>query len=32
VTDKELSAINLSREAFHGDWNYSIQPVASVNV
>jgi DNA-binding transcriptional ArsR family regulator len=32
VTDKELSAINLLREAFHGDWNYSIRPVASVNV
>ena len=32
VTDKELSAINLSREAFRGDWNYSIRPAVSVNV
>jgi transposase len=32
VTTKELSAINLSREAFRGDWNYSIRPVASINV
>jgi len=28
VTAKELSAINLSREAFRGDWNYSIRPVS----
>jgi hypothetical protein len=32
VTDKELFAINLSRDTFHGDWNYSIRPVPSVNV
>jgi len=32
VTAKELAAINLSREAFHGDWNYSIRPVVSINV
>lgn len=32
VTAKELSAINLSREAFRGDWNYSIRPAVSINV
>jgi hypothetical protein len=32
VTARELSAINLSRDAFHGDWNYSIQPNVSINV
>ena len=32
VTDKELSAINLSRDTFHGEWNYSIKPIASNDV
>ncbi len=32
VTNKELSAINLSRDVFHGDWNYSIRPTVSINV
>jgi len=32
MTDQELSAINLSREAFHGEWNYSIRPDVSTNV
>jgi hypothetical protein len=32
VTAKELSAIDLSRDAFHGDWNYSIRPTVSINV
>ncbi|WP_211531299.1 ISAzo13-like element transposase-related protein [Methanocalculus chunghsingensis] len=26
VSDDEISNINLSRDAFHGDWNYSISP------
>ncbi|MBA3370271.1 MAG: ISAzo13 family transposase [Solirubrobacterales bacterium] len=26
VTDAELAAVNLTREAFHGEWNYSIKP------
>ena len=26
VTDEELAAINISREEFHGDWNYKISP------
>ena len=26
VTDTELAAVNLHREAFHPEWNYSIKP------
>jgi transposase len=26
VTDDELAALNLVRDAFHGDWNYTIKP------
>ena len=26
VSDKELATVNLHREDFHGDWNYSIHP------
>ncbi len=26
VSDKELATVNLRRDAFHGDWNYSIHP------
>ena len=26
VTDAELAAVNLTRNAFHGEWNYSINP------
>jgi hypothetical protein len=26
VSDKELKTINLQRDAFHGDWNYTIKP------
>jgi hypothetical protein len=26
VSDKEWAKINLFRDAFHGDWNYTIQP------
>jgi len=26
VSNDELSAINLRRHAFHGDWNYTISP------
>ena len=28
VSDEELAALNLSREAFHGEWNYTIKPQA----
>jgi hypothetical protein len=26
VSDEELDAVKITREAFHGEWNYSIQP------
>ena len=26
VTDDELAALNLNRESFHGEWNYTIKP------
>jgi hypothetical protein len=26
VTDKELAGLNISTDAFHGDWNYIISP------
>ncbi|NOQ22587.1 MAG: hypothetical protein GQ565_10420, partial [Candidatus Aegiribacteria sp.] len=26
VSDKEMKAINLKRDEFHGEWNYSISP------
>lgn len=26
VSDEEMNAINIERDAFHGDWNYSISP------
>jgi hypothetical protein len=26
VTDAELAAVNLKRDEFHGDWNYSVVP------
>jgi transposase len=29
VTDEELAALSLVRDAFHGDWNYTILPQSS---
>jgi hypothetical protein len=26
VLDDELATVNLRRDAFHGDWNYSLLP------
>ena len=26
VSDEEMAALNLSRDEFHGDWNYTISP------
>ncbi|MEA2234204.1 MAG: hypothetical protein QOD83_4020, partial [Solirubrobacteraceae bacterium] len=26
VTDQELAAVNLHRDDFHGEWNYTIKP------
>jgi hypothetical protein len=30
-SDAELAAINISRDEFHGDWNYTIHPQRSDN-
>ena len=30
VTDREMDAINILRHSFHGDWNCTISPKASV--
>jgi hypothetical protein len=29
VNDEELAALHLLRDAFHGEWNYTILPRAS---
>ena len=29
VTDEEMAALNLFRDAFHGEWNYTIKPQES---
>jgi len=26
VTDEELAALNIVRDSFHGEWNYTIKP------
>jgi hypothetical protein len=26
ITDEQLAAVNITRHAFHGDWNYTINP------
>ena len=31
VTDEELNALHLIRDAFHGEWNYTFKPQASVS-
>jgi transposase len=31
VTDEELAALNLVHDAFHGEWNYTITPQASLS-
>jgi transposase-like protein len=30
VTDKELGAVRIQRDAFHGEWNYSILPQETI--
>jgi transposase len=30
VSDEDLATLNIKSEPFHGDWNYTIQPQASV--
>jgi hypothetical protein len=32
VTDDELKQVNITRDDFHGEWNYSIHPSTSQNV
>jgi transposase len=27
VSNEELSAVNISHDSFHGEWNYSIEPI-----
>jgi hypothetical protein len=29
ITDKELKRVNIVRDEFHGEWNYSIHPIIS---
>jgi len=26
VTDQQLAAVNITRDSFHGEWNYRITP------
>jgi hypothetical protein len=26
VTDEELAAVRITRDEFHGEWNYTISP------
>src|SRR6266851_3864351 len=30
VSDEDMATLNIKREPFHGDWNYTIQPQESV--
>ena len=32
VSDQELAAVNLERNAFHGGWNYKISPSTNETV
>jgi len=29
ISDAQMAQINLEREAFHGEWNYTIAPKSS---
>jgi hypothetical protein len=29
VSDREMAGLNITRDAFHGEWNYTIHPVVS---
>ena len=31
VTDAEMAEINILRDDFHGDWNYTIRPHGQTN-
>ena len=30
VTDREMAALNIQRDEFHGEWNYTIRPDRAV--
>jgi hypothetical protein len=30
VTDEEMKRVNLERNKFHGDWNYTIRPQSTL--
>ena len=30
VSDAEMNAINIDRDGFHGEWNYTISPTLAV--
>jgi hypothetical protein len=32
VSDAELAAINIQRDEFHGDWNYTISPATTTTI
>jgi hypothetical protein len=31
IVDQEMAALNIARDAFHGEWNYTIQPIRPSN-
>jgi hypothetical protein len=31
VSDREMAALNIARDAFHGEWNYTMLPIRSSN-
>ncbi len=31
VSDEELAAVNIYRDSFHGEWNYSIEPINAIS-
>ena len=31
VSDQEMDDLNISRDAFHGEWNYTMQPTSPTN-
>jgi hypothetical protein len=32
VSDAQMATLNLSRHAFHGDWNYMISPIRKTHL
>ena len=30
ISDAQMASINIQRDPFHGDWNYTIHPTATV--